>query len=1545
MERGGTTTQSGILYQNSITALYLGELIDGRERAARDTVVSVRVEAPEHVDDTVVTYADDRRVYIQAKENIQKSETAWAELWRDFRKQFESDSFVHGRDRLLAAFGTSRDDYHALKEICQRAAYSVDAIEFRGRLTEGQTALLQLIENILFAPKPPEAEPDDEDDKPKKKVKRAKAVPHVSTTEQQQLLLELLKHLDVDIRTPRDMDASIRLYIPESDRTQRELFVRFRDRAGELARVRGSFDADMLLAELAADGIHLAKQLSLAELRAKAKESGAELKAYKKTFGRTGVHVERPIAQEIVNWVSSSPADRRVAVLLDAAGSGKTVVAQDVLELLEAEGVPVLTLKADILSGIKDLEDLQERLGLTENISRVLDRLAGEGRAVLLVDQIDALSLSLAHDMSALDAALRLVALAQGQPKVRIIISCRTFDLKNDPKLSRMEYSQEFNIHPLTDDEVKLVLDGLDVDPHSLTPALQTLLRTPLHLDLFARIVGELRLSSPDLISARLGGVKSLQELYAALWEYVILKVEANAPSFAVREKVLSIITEEMNERQQVSISRSVIMKRDVPQLDAAVSWLASHGIISINKDRLTLLHQTFFDYCYAKNFVEKGGSLFETVKAGEQGLFVRSQVVQVLAYYRDAGEPNYIVDLNSLLTSDEIRFHLRDHVMRWFGSLSSPTVEEYEIAKRVMRKKDDARSLRWYVQGNAGWFVRFKDELAKVIRSGNAAEIDEWAIPFISTVFDKAQPEIIEMVKPLLTVGPDRLKGMSRLFWQVKDWKQEAIKLHEDWFKLVDATERREFYRVRSIAKSDARAACRLVRIALEKEHEAAKERKDEPLGWSFRSDLEHLNGTGIGEVMEKVAASDPATFLAEMTPWLELVLKDSLEKEDGEYFSSDPLSSGLDYGVYVVQYQILQSIRTALIELGRTDREGFLAMAARLSALAYDTPQRILTQAYTELPGEFYREAFEFLVADTRRLALGHSEVFDSRQLVKAITPLLDDAAAKDLEEAILAISQRKIVIPDDLRFRFFNQLYLLDSFDANKLSGDASKYLAELRRKYPKLQISKRPVAMQSGFVGSPIAEEVIGKMTDKAWMGAFRKYSGGAAHKESLKGGAQQLSSTLVEEVKKDPTRFYKLALRVPKDTDWFYLSAFINGFAASSATADELFEVIRRFDAMNDERIRRVASAGLQNRAADGVPDDLLEALETRLYGAPSDDEESWRKRDHTDRPYSPLKDGPFISLINSARGSAFEAVMRILDERGTEEAEGRRWSHLVSLSKTGSDALKAGVAQELLRLYDKREVECVALFEEMIEANPGILATHFGLEFIYWATPSHFGRFSKFIEMAMENAHESVQQRAGTLATLAQLYSQINSDKDLSIRAKELAEKAETDKRPAPRRGAAEVYVSSIKADVVAELCAGKLVVMLDDSDEKVREMVSRVFSLAAAENIVLPKALVEKYVEARMSIQTERDFEEYLWKAGLEDPEWSLDVVERFVELNPPTNEYRNGEYFIRLVLRIHVDPLISKQTRVRALDVFDLLSQRYNGSANTVLSEWDRN
>ena len=60
-----------------------------------------------------------------------------------------------------------------------------------------------------------------------------------------------------------------------------------------------------------------------------------------------------------------------------------------------------------------------------------------EDPVMILVDQLDALSLTLSRDQTTLSILLSTIARLRNVKRVRILTSCRTFDLHNDPTVQR----------------------------------------------------------------------------------------------------------------------------------------------------------------------------------------------------------------------------------------------------------------------------------------------------------------------------------------------------------------------------------------------------------------------------------------------------------------------------------------------------------------------------------------------------------------------------------------------------------------------------------------------------------------------------------------------------------------------------------------------------------------------------------------------------------------------------------------------------------------------------------------------------------------------------------------------------------------------------------------------------------------------------------------------------------------------------------------------------------------------------------------------------
>lgn len=218
-EAGGTTTQSGIYYQNSIAALYLGRLVDS-SRTSVETIESVRVEAPEEVDDIVVTYSNGKKEYIQAKERLNSSSDEWKKLWSSFKTQANICQSQGQSYSFILAISNTDSTMQGLKELCDRANGKENVDEWIESLNSSQ---LSIVEKI----KQPDILTDNE------------------------TIFGLLKFVKVDVRPLSDIERDYcPNYIPNSNVEKRVLYSILRDMIGGHARIRRTFISSQLLEEL-----------------------------------------------------------------------------------------------------------------------------------------------------------------------------------------------------------------------------------------------------------------------------------------------------------------------------------------------------------------------------------------------------------------------------------------------------------------------------------------------------------------------------------------------------------------------------------------------------------------------------------------------------------------------------------------------------------------------------------------------------------------------------------------------------------------------------------------------------------------------------------------------------------------------------------------------------------------------------------------------------------------------------------------------------------------------------------------------------------------------------------------------------------------------------------------------------------------------------------------------------------------------------------------------------------------------------------------------
>jgi hypothetical protein len=392
-ESGGTTTQSGIFYQNSIAALFLGRLFDSRHRPASDRVIEVRVEAPEHVDDIVVRHADGTRSYIQAKELLDFSGEPWEKLWLNFEIQTSTALHAGETFSLILVISNYTADIGKLKELCERAHGKTTTNEWINSLSKRHRAITdRIISNF--------------------------------SQSTQDAVFEVLRNTEVWVWPLERIEPDyVPLWIPNANVESVALFRILRDMVGGRARIRAAFHCTEILDRLSS--VH---NVTVAD----APHWGCDIYRHTiiATMGRLsvpGTSLSGPIQQifmwpqlreqsvgrghrdfeeEDLRWRWDHPSevvdlrdyprgDCRRAVINAGAGFGKTTLLHALACILSNDPifVPALIPLDELVSKQTSvLGYLSDTVNREYDVNLDWEYLCDNGRAVLLFDGLDELN-------------------------------------------------------------------------------------------------------------------------------------------------------------------------------------------------------------------------------------------------------------------------------------------------------------------------------------------------------------------------------------------------------------------------------------------------------------------------------------------------------------------------------------------------------------------------------------------------------------------------------------------------------------------------------------------------------------------------------------------------------------------------------------------------------------------------------------------------------------------------------------------------------------------------------------------------------------------------------------------------------------------------------------------------------------------------------------------------------------------------------------------------------------------------------------------------
>lgn len=894
--------------------------------------------------------------------------------------------------------------------------------------------------------------------------------------------------------------------------------------------------------------------------------------------------IERSEVAAVLAALDDAGGPRTIA-LAGPAGSGKSVVIRKALAQMADGARPLLAFRVDKVPVVATLSELGEAtMEIGDSPAVVLEQLAKDRPAILIVDQADAVSEMSGRTTAVRAVLLKLLRQARHYPGLKVVFSCRSFDLENDHEFR--EFTDErhcvrIDVAPLRwAEDVAPVLARLRIGVKDAGAKIQALLCQPIGL----AIAAELSRDGP----IELGHVEHISQLYQELLSRRDRELrDQHGANWSVFE-ALGSVARAMSEREQLAAHVSVL-----DRYPGAVDLLQQAGLAVVQGQRLMLMHESLFDYLHARAFIADGGNLQAFLLGSEQTLFRRTQVRQILSQERDLDRPAYLADLRFVLCDARVREHVRDLVLRWLATIPDPSPEEWQLVLAHGASGDPLpRHTGRVIYGHHGWVAQL--ERIGVLDQWFAVNSDEdlfWALRAVEQASSAWESGVVRILDSFLEQRPEKASLLLRCF----EWFQPDRPMPELAALLIRCLDLCDSDLLSSVGETPFNLADGWSKHAPEQAGAIlsavlAHWYRHHARGTPFGDDTHHLHRDF--HHFAELAEAHPEIALRSILPAMRVAMERTERAEGG---AIGPVEDGIwhwrrrDRGDGPHAYELIDMVTEALQRVAKAHPERAADILASLDPRRHMTALHLLLETVAANPSLAHLLAAEVDNPGLFKAGWSHARAYSAGKAMAASWDLLAPDVRTRLEERLLGLYPEhgfavrtfaRSKLPADPKNWSPEQLteWARHSLaDAGKtqwstlrqlagvaLSPAARRRLVELDRKFAGRE-PEEPDGIRSGSTLSPISPDSARKMNNAAWLSAMRAdWSEKRRWRDgTFYGGSEELSRVLQEEAKADPDRFIGLFWTLPADVPEVFRRAILRGVGESALDTGALDDLLAR----------------------------------------------------------------------------------------------------------------------------------------------------------------------------------------------------------------------------------------------------------------------------------------------------------------------------------------------------------------------------------------------
>lgn len=701
--------------------------------------------------------------------------------------------------------------------------------------------------------------------------------------------------------------------------------------------------------------------------------------------------IRRSETTEIVDALVGNGA---LVVAAGDAGTGKSAVVATVVDDAVSMGTAVLAFRLDRFMEVRSSRQLGLALDLPTSPAVALARAAAGRPALLVIDQLDAISFASGRSPEVFGVVEELLVEATRFGSVQVVLACRRYDIENDPRLKalvdpeRPQAPVVVEVKPLDRSDVEHAVGEMGLDAALLDHTQVELLRLPLNLVLLRSVAGEANALS----------FATTRDLLGLFWKLKRRAVRARRADVRF-DRLVEVLVDAMSSLQRLAVPPDVLEAED---LDDDVDVLASEHLVISDGQRISFFHETLFDYAFARRWIARNESVVDFLLGGEQELFRRAQVRQVLLHLREVDPPRFVREVRELLFDDRVRFHVKESALALVRSLPDPTDAELQLMLELLAPKSPWRERAQFLVRTPPWFDRLDDVgLISEWLSSSESELEELAVTILGSAGDARAGRAAELLAPHKSHARfvDWLIWVTRFVGVENDRGLFELLLGTARSGSFDGNEHTLFLSAHAVGEKAPEWGVELLAVWLDERPNALR---------FISGHVEALKSSehGLNELIAKSAEGASEAFVERLLPYMQHVMAvaehgDQLPRSDW-HFSSQMWSSHLSQADDQLMHSMVVALRTVAAGNPQRLRELVEPLVDDIHAAAQDLLYEALAAAgaaHAEWAGQLVLRGGDALRAD-----YSGSYYWRTRELLRATAPhMSDDTFA--LVEALVA------------------------------------------------------------------------------------------------------------------------------------------------------------------------------------------------------------------------------------------------------------------------------------------------------------------------------------------------------------------------------------------------------------------------------------------------------------------------------------------------------------------------------------------------------------